>query len=281
VRFGDFDDGTIARLRHLAGVVAPALDRALQVADPVDVVQLQADALRRGDECHNRTVAASALLTTRIAAAIVRANDRDAAAATLDALSSNPHWFLSVSMAAAKAAADALHECAPPGIVTGISSNGHGTGIRVSGVSGWFMAPSPQPELRLFDGFRADDVAPPMGDSCNVETNGLGAMAFTAAPGLVRALGWPLARAREHVEALRDICLTSSGVYELPDSDFAGTPLGISVDRVLATGTVPAFTSGFSHKVQGRGRVGFGLARVAIEAFEAAGRALGAREVPS
>jgi hypothetical protein len=118
VRFGDFDDGTIARLRHLAGVVAPALDRALHVADPVDVVQLQADALRRGDECHNRNVAASALLTTRIAAAIVRANDRDAAAATLDALSDNPHGFRPVSWAAAKAAADALHECAPPGIVT-------------------------------------------------------------------------------------------------------------------------------------------------------------------
>ncbi len=61
-----------------------------------------------GDEGHNRNIAATSLFTRAIAPALVRAADEaSTAAAVLDFLRGNDHFFLNLSMAACKSALDA------------------------------------------------------------------------------------------------------------------------------------------------------------------------------
>ena len=63
-----------------------------------------AQALNMGDEVHNRNAAATALFFKRIAPALFEADvPRDDAAATLQFIAGNDHFFLNLSMAACKA----------------------------------------------------------------------------------------------------------------------------------------------------------------------------------
>ncbi|WP_310961272.1 oxamate carbamoyltransferase subunit AllG family protein [Nocardioides terrisoli] len=279
LRFGDFDPTTIDRLRYLTTVVAPALSRAIQAADPIDVVELQADALRRADEGHNRNVAATSMLATILAPHLIEANDSVQGEAAARELRDNGHFFLAPSMAAAKVLADGLHARGPRGIVTAIASNGHSTGIRVSGTRGWFERPARIEVFQPLHGMDRRDADHPVGDSSVVETIGLGAMALSAAPGLARAMGWSLEQAQAHVGQMYAICETTSPRYTIPTRNFEPAPLGISVAKVLETGILPAFTTGFSHTELGHGRVGFGMVRVDRGAFEDAAAALAGKTV--
>jgi hypothetical protein len=281
LRFGDFDSATLDRLRFLSRVVVPGLNRAIAAAPEIDIVTLQADALRRADEGHNRNVAATSMLATALVPHIVEENQATDASLILRELRDNGHFFLALSMAAAKAMADTLHAKGPHGIVTAIASNGYSTGIRVSGRSDWFIRPPQVDILHPLNGMRPEDADPPLGDSSVTETVGLGAMSLSAAPGLARAIGWSVAQAQAHVSQMYDICASTSPHFQIPSRDFAPAPLGISVDKVLETGILPAFTCGFSHRELGGGRAGFGMVRVARGAFEdaAAAFAQGADEI--
>ena len=72
LRFGANGPEVIERLRWMREVLAPALQRTLEVSGPMELKPLMAQALHMGDEVHNRNVAASALLLKRIAPALVR-----------------------------------------------------------------------------------------------------------------------------------------------------------------------------------------------------------------
>lgn len=277
IRFGNLDAASIARLRELAETVVPALDRAVRASAPIDVIEMQADALRRGDDGHNRNVAATAMFATRLAPAIVRTSETVVAARALQELSDNAHFFLAISMAAAKAAADAVHEAAPPGIVTAMASNGAGTGIRVSGLPDWIVAPGVVELARGVDGHVPADFAPAMGDSPVTETIGLGATSLTTAPRLVHTLGLSMAQARGRVADIAQICVARHPRYENADLDFAPAALGLSVRRIVDTGIAPFFTTGFSHREFGRGRAGFGCVRIALSACAEAVERLGDR----
>ena len=107
------------------------------------MVELWAEGLRRGDECHNRNVASSAAVLARLAPSIVAAADRQDAVDVLTYMAANPHFFLALSIAAAKAVADVVHRSGDPGVVTAMSSNGASLGIRVSGAGDrWFLTDS-------------------------------------------------------------------------------------------------------------------------------------------
>jgi hypothetical protein len=276
IRFGDHDPGTLDRLRWLARGFAPVLRAAIRAVDPVDVVEIQAEGLRRGDDAHNRNPSSTANLVVRLAAAIVEVAPRDAAVALFRELAANPHFFLCVSMAAGKAIADALHEGGVPGIVTAMSANGREIGLRVSGASEWFLAEAVVgDDIQLLDGFTLEDASPPVGDSIIVETIGLGAFALSAAPSLGHALGLSAGASRAVVDRMRRICLAESERYVLPQEDLRGTPFGIEVAAVLRTGIEPVFSMGYAHRELGKGRVGAGLVRFPLDAFERAAAELG------
>jgi Protein of unknown function (DUF1116) len=161
-------------------------------------------------------------------------------------------------------------------LVTAIAANGVEVGIRVSGVVGWATAPAPRGRPRLFEGYTADDACPMLGDSFITETIGLGAFALVAAPAISSFIGADAGEARALVARMRTICMTASSRFLIPAHDYEGTPLGIDVRTVLATGTTPVVNNGFAHRLPGIGQVGAGVTELPLAPFAAAATVLDA-----
>jgi hypothetical protein len=282
LRFGSNDDAVLERLRWLGQVAAPILDAALRAVGGTDLAALQAEGLRRGDECHNRNVASTAALIATLAPEIVRASpDAETAARLLEFLAGNPHTFLTFSMAAGKAIADAAHRAGRPGLVTAIAANGVQIGIRVSGLDGWQLAPAPRGRPKLFDGYTADDACPMLGDSFITETIGIGAFALVAAPAISSFIGASPAEAERLVGQMRAITLTESSRYLIPSQGYQGTPLGIDVALVASRAIAPVVNNGFAHRDPGVGQVGAGVTELPLEPFTAAAEQLSTRAAPA
>jgi hypothetical protein len=275
LRFGSNDDKTIAQLTWLRDSLAPLMDRAIGRLE-IDLTEIQAEALRRGDECHNRNVAATAILLLRIAAECIRtATKNDDPAAVLSTAAANPHFFLPFSMAAAKAVADAAHGISESPVVTAMAGNGRRLGIRVSGLGNrWFCGPAPVGDPKLFQGFTIDDAQPTMGDSFITETVGLGAFALSASPAISSFVGGDPRRADELVGEMRLICDGTSSRFLLPFEGFRGTPIGINVHKVAERSLAPLTNNGLAHRQAGKGQVGAGLTRLPLEPFAEASLAL-------
>jgi hypothetical protein len=275
VRYGSFDEKTLARLRWMASDMAPVLDEAIRSSEPIDLIELIAEGLRRGDDCHNRLVATTAILIARLAPALIRSQRRDAAEKTAAIMAGNGHFALPFAISAGKALALAAAGIAGSPIVTAMAANGREFGIRVSGLGDrWFVAPSPVGEPKLVPGARIEDITPTMGDSMIAETAGFGAFAMTAAPAIMSFVGGTAAQARGIVEEMRGICAGTSTRFLIPAEEYRGTPVGIDVHRVRASGIAPVINNGMAHRLPGRGRIGAGITRVPIEPFLAASAAL-------
>jgi Protein of unknown function (DUF1116) len=274
LRFGSNDGAVLDRLRWLGQVATPVLDAAIDAVGGIDLAALQAEGLRRGDECHNRNVACTAALIAMLAPEIVRAApDAETAAGLLAFMAGNPHTFLTFSMAAGKAIADAADRAGRAGLVTAIAANGVQVGIRVSGLDGWQLAPAPRGRPKLFDGYTAADACPMLGDSFITETIGLGAFALVAAPAISSFIGASPAEAEQLVQRMGTITLAKSSRYLIPSHGYAGTPLGIDVELVARRGTAPVVNNGFAHRDPGVGQVGAGVTELPLQPFvEAADR---------
>lgn len=268
--FGNYDSQTIQKLRWLASDFSSILNQAVSAVDPIDIVEVQARSLRRGDEGHNRLVAATERLIVDLAPAFVKIGRR--AEPVLDELRANPHFFLALSAAAAKCLSMRIESEGPAGIVTALAGNGIVSGIRVSGShKPWHIGPPITPSnMMLIPGRSEDDAAPLMGDSGVTETVGLGAFSLTASLSLARVLGVDAAGAQRIVDDMREISVTEHPRFLLPADDFRGAPLGISLAAICETGTTPVVNAGYAHKEPGAGRVGANVASFPLEIFEEA-----------
>jgi hypothetical protein len=276
LRYGAYGADTLERLRWYADVLGPALDAAIAQTDPIDLRDLQIEALMRGDECHSRNASATAMLLLALAPALARLGE-DVAPRLLADMGANPNLFLTFSMVAAKAATLDAHATGEGAIVTAMCANGRELGIRVSGCGDrWFTAPLPVPEPKFLPGFTAGDLGPLMGDSFIVETAGLGAFAITAAPAVGGYLGSTPAQHRDVVGRMAGITGMRSSRNRLPEDGFPGAPLGVDVTLVAQTGQPPYVNCGFAHRDAGVGQVAAGLLPLPIEPFLAAAQALAA-----
>lgn len=273
LRAGMYDAATIERLRWIRDVVAPGLAEVVAGLPRLDITAMQAAALRRGDECHNRNIASTQALLGIWAPSIARLGGATSVA-LFDYLTSTSQLFISLSAAAAKATADRIHAVAGDGFVTGIGMNGDEFGIRVSGLDGWWTAPSPDGPMVPLDGGDISQAGRGQGDSPIIESVGLGAFALSAAPALAEAFGLSFAAARDVVDRLRLIAATESPAYLLAADEWRGAPAVVDVRKVAATGIVPSTTLGFLHREPGMGRVGVGLIPLPVDPFVAAAEAL-------
>ena len=275
LRFGAYDTTVLDRLRWMAETLGPALVRVLHHGGPIDLKRITAQALQMGDECHNRNVAATSLLTRAIAPALTRTADGVTAASVLDFLLANDHFFLNLSMAACKAALDAAHGVRGSTVVTAMARNGVEFGIRVSGTGArWFTDPAPVVDGLYFPGHGPGDANPDLGDSAITETAGIGGFAMAGAPAIMRFVGGTPADAIRYTRAMYGITLTRHPEYTLPALGFAGTPTGIDLRRVVESGVAPVINTGIAHREPGIGQIGAGIARAPLGCFAAALRAL-------
>lgn len=275
VRYGSFDDKTLARLKWMSTDMVAVLDEAVQSSESIDLVDLISEGLRRGDECHNRLVATTAILITRLAPSFIRSRKSEAAEKVAAFMAGNGHFALPFAISMAKALTLSAANVADSPVVTAMSANGREFGIRTSGTGDrWFVAPSPIGEPKLVPGARIEDITPTMGDSMISETAGFGAFAMTAAPAIMSFVGGTAAQARDFVDEMRSICAGTSTRFLIPAEEHRGAPVGIDVHKVRATGIAPVINNGMAHRLPGHGRIGAGITRVPVEPFIAASEAL-------
>jgi hypothetical protein len=270
MRFGGNDAEVLARLAWLRDEFGPLLGAALRAA-PVPLNPLIARGLAMGDEMHQRNVACSSLLMRILAPAMARVGSPSLPRA-LEFMGGNDQFFLNIAMAMGKGILDPARGIAASTIVTAMCRNGTDFGIRVAGMGdAWFTAPVEMPQGLYFPGYSAADANPDIGDSAILEAVGLGAFAMAAAPavaGFVGAGGF--AEAVGYTRAMSEIASGRNPKWGIPALEFAGTPAGIDVRRVVETGIAPAINTGIAHRLPGVGQVGAGIARAPLACFEQA-----------
>lgn len=272
LRYGSYDDDTLARYGWLEGPFAAALRAAIRAAGGIDLFHVLTQALHMGDDGHSRQKAASALFANAIAPHVAATSTDSAfAARVLTFLAENEIFHLSLTMAASKAAMLWAEDIPGSTVVTALAANGDEWGIKVSGTGAmWFTAPVPILSGHYFEGFSAADASPVIGDSEIAETFGLGAFAMSGAPALARYVGGTPEAAAAMAAEMYEITLAEHTRFKIPALNYRGTPLGIDIRRVLARGIEPIFNSGIAHRTAGVGQIGAGFGRVPLACFERA-----------
>ncbi len=273
LRFGACSEEVIERLRWMQNILGPALGRAVRSAkDGINVSNITAQALQMGDECHNRNVAATGILLKELTPLILRTEKETSLVGDIfDFIASNPHFYLNLSMAACKASADSILGLENSTILSAMARNGTEIGIRVAGCAEkWFTAPAGMPEGLFFAGFSSADANPDIGDSTISEVAGIGGFAMAAAPAIVKFVGGTPSDALRYTKEMGLITHGRSTRFQIPQLDFAGTPTGIDILKVLEKGISPVINTGIAHKEPGIGQVGAGLLRAPFECFSKA-----------
>jgi hypothetical protein len=274
LNYGAYSDEVHQNLQHIAEVISPVLAEAVRLAGGVPLKPLIQRALHMGDELHSRNTAATILFTRELFQQIVEvARQRPAdVAATLDFIRQSDYFFLRLSMATAKATANAAHGIPGSTVVTGMTISCRDFAIRVSGLGeAWFHGPHPKLNGRFFDGFSEKDVEWMGGESHHTEVIGLGAFSQAAAFGLQAYQGGsPDAMVANNL-AMYKITIGEHPDFQIPYFGFRGSPVGIDVLKVVETGIVPLIDGGLAG--HGGGQIGAGVLMAPMECFTAAASA--------
>jgi hypothetical protein len=277
LNYGAYDEDVRRGLDYLSGSLGPLLDAAVRRAGGVPLVPIIRRALHMGDELHSRNTAATLLFSRELFGPLLElAGDGwdDEARDALAFLRTADYFFLRLSMAAAKVMADAAHGVAGSSLVTAMTISCREYAIRVSGLGGrWFRGPLPTVEAKLFEGFTEDDIEWIGGESHIAETVGLGGFAQAAAFGLQAYQGGgPEAMVANNL-AMYDITHGEHPEFKIPYFGFRGTPTGIDVHQVVATGVVPVIDGGLAGR--DGGQIGAGILKAPLACFIDAAQALG------
>jgi hypothetical protein len=274
LNYGAYSEEVHENLQHIAEVISPVLAEAVRLAGGVSLKPLIQRALHMGDELHSRNTAATILFTRELFPQIIEvARQRPAdVAATLDFIRQSDYFFLRLSMATAKATANAAHGITGSTVVTGMTISCRDFAIRVSGLGEtWFHGPHPKLNGRFFEGFSEKDVEWMGGESHHTEVIGLGAFSQAAAFGLQAYQGGsPEAMIANNLDMYR-ITVGEHPDFQIPYFGFRGSPVGIDVLKVVETGIVPLIDGGLAG--HGGGQIGAGVLMAPMECFTAAASA--------
>jgi hypothetical protein len=275
LRYGAFGPEVVQRLRWMADVLGPVLQRAVRRRGPVDLKAIVAQMLHMGDEGHNRNRAGTLMLLRELLPALL--DDADGAVGSgaladcVRFVSGNDHFFLNLAMPACKLAASAAADIPGSTVVTALARNGTDFGIQISGTGDrWFTAPALTPEGLFLGDYGPEDANPDIGDSAITETAGIGGFAMAAAPAIARLVGGSAAGAVAVTRRMYEITLAENPAFTVPTLDFRGTPTAIDVLRVVRTGILPQINTGMAGRVAGTGQIGAGLVTPPSECFREA-----------
>jgi Protein of unknown function (DUF1116) len=266
------DDEAVEGLRFLRARVGPDLARVLEREGPVDVLALAAQGLQMGDDLHMRSQASGALLLRALAGGLAALGSEDVARF----VARNHHFFLPLTMAAAKCSSLAAEGVRGSSVVTLLSRNGTEMGVRLAGLPGRsFRAPAaPVQDAALRGGYSPSDAALDIGDSAVIECIGLGGMALAAAPVVASFFGGGAADAIARTQLMAEICCARSARFTIPALDSAGSPVGIDARLVVELGVTPQISTGVLHASAGAGQIGAGVAHQPLPPFAEAAVAL-------
>jgi hypothetical protein len=270
LNYGCYDEGVHERLLHVNNVLAPVVGEAIRRQGGVALKPLIARALRMGDEVHSRNAGSSLLFAREILPAILDMvgegvpDVRD----TMLHLAENDYFFLRLSMAAAKASADAMPTTGST-LVSAMAFSCRGFAIKLAGLGGqWFEGPPPIHQGKLFHGHTEDEITWMGGESTITETVGLGGFAQACALSLQEYQGGSPDIMIERNQEMYEITHGENPDYRIPLFAFRGTPTAVDARKVLSTGILPVMDVGLAGK--DGGQIGAGVIRAPRECFESA-----------
>ncbi|HVF80234.1 MAG TPA: DUF1116 domain-containing protein [Solirubrobacteraceae bacterium] len=256
--FGTDADEAIERLRFFRDDLGPLMGKLIDRQGPIEIFKLAAQGLHQGDELHMRSQATGNLLIRDLLPGFAALGGEDAARF----LSTNWHFFLSLTMAASKCTLLAGSGVPGASVVSLISRNGTDMGLQLASMPGrWFLADAPPvKDALLREGYEESDKAKDIGDSAVIECVGLGGMAVGGAPAVAAFFGGDAADAIARTEQMREICAGRSTRFTIPAMDSAPTPVGIDARLVCELDIAPQITTGVLHASDGVGQIGAGVA---------------------
>ena len=275
LNYGVYDDDVRDSLLFLQDVAAPVLGEALQRAEGgIPLRPLIRRALNMGDELHSRNAAATLLFTRELLPHLLEVSGErpEETRRTVEFMVDNDYFFLRLSMAASKATADAARDVEAASVVTAMTFSCREFALRVSGLGNeWFRSELPTVEAKLFEGYTPDDIEFMGGESIINETVGLGGFAQAAAFPLQDYQGGSPEQMIRNTLDMYEITVAEHPAYRIPALAFRGTPVGIDVERVVATGIAPVMDVGIAGRTGGQ--IGAGLMRAPLACFETAAAA--------
>lgn len=275
LNYGSFNQEVSEGLRWLETTMLPVLQTCLQERGPIPLRDIMSRALRMGDELHSRNTAATMLFQRELVPHLFRVASSPSLQTKIEEVLAffveNDYTFLRLSMAAAKATADAAHGIEFSSLITGQVMSSHDYAIRVSGLGDtWFRGEHPDLDGKFFDGFTAEDAEWMGGESCYTELIGIGAMAQACAPSLLQYQGGSYEAILGNTEAMYEITLDEHAHFRIPTLNFRGTPVGIDLFKVIEKNITPLINGGLAGK--GGGQIGAGFLRPKLEVFSKAMR---------
>ena len=271
LNYGCYDEGVHERLLHVNTVYAPVVGEAIRRTGGVPLKPLMARGLRMGDEGHSRNAASSLLFSRELfgAALDMTGPGSDRVRETFLHIAENDYFFLRLSMAAAKATADAIVGLDGSSVVSAMGFSGQEFAIRVAGLGReWFRGPTPIPEGKLFPGHDESEISWMGGESTIAETVGLGGFAQACALSLQEYQGGSADTMISRNQEMYRITAGENTVFKIPLFGFRGTPTGVDIFRVLDEGVLPVMDVGLAGR--DGGQIGAGVIRAPRECFERA-----------
>jgi hypothetical protein len=278
LNYGIYNETVQKILEYLRDVLGPILGETVRHGGPIPLKPIMRRALNMGDELHSRNTAGTVLFSREIFPRLLDLSESKPKEVRelIEHLGSSDYFFLRLSMAAAKATADAARDIEASSVVTAMVISCGDFAIRVSGLGDeWFRAPIPDLEGKFFEGYTQADVQYMGGESCLTETTGLGGFAQACAFTLQDYQGGSAERMAEINSDMYKITVGEHPDYKIPYFGFRGTPLGIDVHKVVETGITPAIDIGVAGKAGGQ--IGAGVLRAPLQCFQAAADAYAAR----
>jgi hypothetical protein len=274
LNYGVYDEGVRERLLFVQDEVVPIVAEAVRKTGGIPLKPIMKRALTMGDELHSRNAAAALIFLRELLPGLLEIAEGGAGPVVraVKALADDQYFYLRLSMAAAKATADAARDIERSSVVTAMAFNCQGFAIRVSGLGDtWFTGPHASVQAKLFEGHTEDEISWMGGESIITETIGLGGFAQAGAPALQTYQGGSYEPMIERNKELYRIVTGENPGLLIPALGFRGTPTGIDVFKVLETGILPAMDIG----IAGRdgGQIGAGVVRAPMACFEAAAAA--------
>ena len=283
LRFGANNEDVINRLKWMRDELRPLLREVVIESKGIDLKEIIAAAIRRGDECHNRNRCATDIFFQKSAISLLKSGfSKEQILPVLEFMLANPHFFLNMSMASSKVTMNAAQGIEYSTVVTVMSTNGVQFGVRISGLGDeWFSAPAPnQDQGKLFKGYVSQDANPVFGDSYISEPAGIGAFAMAASPAIAEFTGGTPEYGIEITNQMYKITIARHNTYRIPYLNYAGTPTGIDFRKVLDLNILPIVNTGLAHKKAGIGQIGAGTAHAPRLCFEKAAAAFDKKYQP-
>ena len=275
LNYGVYDEEVKRSLILVQTLIAPVIGEALRRREGgIPLRPIIRSALNMGDELHSRNSAATLLFVKEMVPLLLDVAERrgDDVRRTYEFMSAGQYFFLRLSMAYAKATADASRGVNGSSMVSAMCFSCREFALRVSGLGDrWFTAPMPRVDAKLFDGFGPDDIEYMGGESTINETVGLGGFAQAAAFPLQDYQGGTPEDMVAMNREMYEITLAEHPELKIPYLGFRGIPIGIDIHKVVATGITPVMDIGVAGR--GGGQIGAGVLRAPIQCFSAAASA--------